>query len=392
MSGLIRPLQLGLFELRRYLADRAALAFGIALPIALFALMYATFSGGDSFNGTVHVVDSDAGPVTADILSRLGETEGLSIEILDRDDAVAKLDRSEILSVAVFPSGFSRLAAAGERPTVMVMRRGSGGQEGQIATSLVRATAQQVTAEHVARSIVRKALEGGTVTDAQVDATVSRMLAMNAAEPPVGVERRILGGSDEFVDRMLPGILVMFLLFAVILASQSTIEDRRIGTLERLATTQLTLSQLFAGKFLAGLFRAGFQVLVLLSLAFAVLQVAGPGQYLQVLVFALLVSAAVSAIGLAIGALAVNQEQAIWASVVISMFMAVFGGTFFPTSQGALEILSRFTLNRYAIDAMDGMISGGESLVNQGPEAAVMAGFTVVGITIARVFFRTTPG
>ena len=385
-----RPLFVGLLELRRYLADRAELAFGIALPIALFALMYMTFSGGNSFNGTVHIVDSDGGAVTSEILSQLRTVDGLSVEVLDEDDAVARLKRSAVLSVVVFPAGFSEAVAAGDRPAVTVRRRGNGGQEGQIATSIVRTVTQQTVSELAARSAVRAAFSDQAIPEAKVDEAFGGVLAESRARPAVTVRSRAVGGSEEFVDRLLPGILVMFLMFAVTLGSQTIVEDRRIGTLERLATTRLTLGQLFAGKFIAGLLRATVQTLVLLSLGFAVLQVAGPGQYFQVLVFCLLVSAAVSAIGLAIGALATNRDQAIWASVVVTMFMTVFGGTFFPTSGGALDVLSRITLNRYAIDAIDGMISGGESLGNQGLEAAVVAGATIVALAIARWGFRAS--
>ena len=385
-----RPLFVGLLELRRYLADRAELAFGIALPIALFALMYMTFSGGNSFNGTVHIVDSDGGAVTSEILSQLRTVDGLSVEVLDEDDAVAKLKRSAVLSVVVFPAGISEAVAAGDRPAVTVRRRGNGGQEGQIATSIVRTVTQQTVSELAARSAVRAAFSDQAIPEARVDEAFGDVLAESRARPAITVRSRAVGGSEEFVDRLLPGILVMFLMFAVTLGSQTIVEDRRIGTLERLATTRLTLGQLFAGKFIAGLLRATVQTLVLLSLGFVVLQVAGPGQYFQVLVFCLLVSSAVSAIGLAIGALATNRDQAIWASVVVTMFMTVFGGTFFPTSGGALDILSRITLNRYAIDAIDGMISGGESLGNQGLEAAVVAGTTIVALAIARWGFRAS--
>ncbi len=385
-----RPLFVGLLELRRYLADRAELAFGIALPIALFALMYMTFSGGNDFNGTVHIVDSDGGPVTGEVMSQLRTVEGLSVEVLDEDDALAKLERSAVLSVVIFPAGFSEEVLAGERPAVTVKRRGNGGQEGQIATSIVRNVTQQTVSEFAARSAVRVAFADEAISEARVDEAFGGLLAESRARPTVTVRSRAVGGSEEFVDRLLPGILVMFLMFAVTLGSQTIVEDRRIGTLERLATTRLTLGQLFAGKFIAGLLRATVQTLVLLSLGFAVLQVAGPGQYFQVLVFCLLVSAAVSAIGLAIGALATNRDQAIWASVVVTMFMTVFGGTFFPTSGGALDILSRITLNRYAIDAIDGMISAGESLGSQGLEAAVVGGTTVVALAIARWGFRTS--
>lgn len=385
-----RPFFIAVFELRRYLADRGELAFGIALPIALFALMYGTFSGEPSFNGTAPIVDLDGGVVTGEILQRLDAIGGLTVELLSDDEATAKLDRSAILTAVVFPAGFSEAVVAGEPAQVVTRQRGNGGNAGQIAVSIVRGVTDRVASEAAARVAVAAALDGD-VEPERIDATVAGLLAASRELPPVTVTSRRLGGDgdDDFVDRLMPGILVMFLTFAVTLGSQSMVEDRRLGTLERLMTTRLTLGQMFVGKFLAGLFRAMFQALVLLSLGFAALQVAGAFQYFQVMAFCLLIAGAVAAIGLAIGALATSRDQAVWAGVVITMFMTVFGGTFFPVD-GALDVLSRFTLNRYAIDALDSIISGGESLLDQGLEAAVMAGVALVALAVARWGFRAT--
>ena len=182
-------------------------------------------------------------------------------------------------------------------------------------------------------------------------------------------------------------------MLAVTLSAQSLVEERRSGTLERLLTTQLTSNQLFLGKFLAGITRAMFQAVVLLSLAFIILRPAGLEAFVLTLVVALLLAAAVSAIGLVISALARTRDQASWAAVSLTMFMTVFGGTFFDLIPGsALELLSRFTLNRYAIDAIGGVVDGAESLTAQGMELAVMSGVVVVGLLAARLLFRSAGG
>ena len=195
------------------------------------------------------------------------------------------------------------------------------------------------------------------------------------------------------MNRVLPGILVMILMLAVTLSAQTLVEERRSGTLERLLTTQLTSNQLFLGKFLAGIARAMFQAIVLLGLAFIVLRPGGLDAFLLTLAISFLLAAAVSAIGLVISALARTRDQASWAAVSVTMFMTVFGGTFFDLVPGsALEMLSRFTLNRYAIDAIGGVVDGAETLIAQGTELAVMGGVMVGGLLVARLLFRSAGG
>ena len=66
-----RPTLLALFEVRRFLADRGALAFSIALPILLFALMVGVFGGDTSFNSTAHVADLDGGDAARKLIERI---------------------------------------------------------------------------------------------------------------------------------------------------------------------------------------------------------------------------------------------------------------------------------------------------------------------------------
>jgi len=47
-----RALLIALGEVRAFLQDRADLAFGLLLPIAIFALMYGAFGTTSQFQGT----------------------------------------------------------------------------------------------------------------------------------------------------------------------------------------------------------------------------------------------------------------------------------------------------------------------------------------------------
>ena len=236
----------------------------------------------------------------------------------------------------------------------------------------------------------------GGVPDARVDEVVARWAEEVRRTPPVVVERATVGGAaasdrEALVERLMPGIVVMFLLFAVLLGSQSLVEERRIGTLERLMTTRLGVGQLFVGKYLAGLVRGVMQATVLLSLGFVALRVAGPGTYMQAIAFAAVVASAVSAIGLMLGSIARTQDQAVWTGVFFTMFMTVFGGTFFDVGdEGFLAVMSRFTLNRYALDAFEEILSGTGSVAGLRLELAVFASVTVVALIAARLLFRVS--
>ena len=138
---MLRPLHIALLELKRYIADKGDLAFGIALPIALFALMYGGFGGDITFNGTAHIVDFDGGPMAQQLIARLEEVDGLKVKLYTEKDANNKLDRSGILTAFFIPNGFSEALQTGNPASLTVKQRGSGGDEGQIVASIVRGVA-----------------------------------------------------------------------------------------------------------------------------------------------------------------------------------------------------------------------------------------------------------
>ena len=391
---MLLPLHIALIELKRYLVNRGELGFSLALPVVLFALMYGAFGGEESFHATAHMVDLDGGAHSRALIDRLDAMEEITVRERTLDDANDALDRSAILTVVVIPSDFSAGLENGDPVAITFRKRGNGGDTGQIVEAIVRSVAQQMGAEDRVRSTVNSTLRDSDVPLDRIDAVVGRLLGESRLRPSVGVETRWLGGEEsDPTDRLVPGLLVMFLMFAVTMNAQTLVEERRSGTLERLMTTRLGVNQLFAGKFFAGVLRAVVQALILLSLAFVVLRIGDATDFLELTVFSALVAMAVSAVGLVLGSIARTRDQAIWAAVFFTMFMTVFGGTFFDlTGAGPLDMLSRFTLTRYAIDSMFGMLASGQTLAGQGTGIAIHVGVAAVGLLIARTMFRVAGG
>ena len=395
---MLRPVHIALLDLKLFLNNRAELAFSIALPILLFALMYGALSSESDVFTPASVVDLDGGPHARELVDRLDSLAAVEVEERTEADAAAALDRSAILFAVVIPAGFSEALAAGE-PTPLVFRqRGNGGDIGQIVAAIVRGIARDMATEARVRVRTQRALAGSGVSSDRIESEIESQLASLQESPPVIVEVRRPGrepgdsSGDDLFSRLLPGLIVMFVMFSVTLAAQALVEDRRTGTLERLMTTRLGVNQLFAGKLLSGVMRAMFQTVVMLSLAFVVFRPGGPLAFVELLAFALLAAAAFTSVSLVIGAVARNRNQAAWAAVFFTLLMVVFSGTFFQIIEGTLmHSISRATINAYAIDAMQNILGRGEHLGQQWLEMAVMAGVAVVGLTVARLLFRITP-
>jgi ABC-2 type transport system permease protein len=381
-------------EVMDFIRDKGDLAFSLILPVAIFALMYGAFGGSLQFNGTAYIVNEDASGQYADsLLRRLENYDGLKVKILTAEDADSKLSRSNILLAVFIPADFSEKLAAAQPVQLVFKQRGNGGTEGQIVASLVQGAAEGVGQAVQVQNHVKTDLTNSGISPRQIEITVQRMMAEEQAGPGVAIQESTVGSSPDPVNQYLPGIMTMFVLFAVNLTAQALVDERRKGTLERLLATRLKMGELFAGKFLAYTARGFVQTTVLLLLAYAVFRFFTPVSFLESLVLALIFSAACSTIGLIIGSLSKTQNQATWISVFFTMLMVMISGTFVAVSEGTmLGTLSKFSINTYANDAFRTVINQGGSLADVRTEILVMVGVAVVGLVISRFLFRATQG
>ena len=259
--------------------------------------------------------------------------------------------------------------------------------------SIVRGVAEEMNRDFRVHGQVNGTLVGRGIPQDKINITVQRFLEREHAYPLVGVREETVGSSPDPVNQFLPGIVTMFILFATTMTARTLVEERRLGTLERLLTTRLSVGQLFLGKFLAGISRGFVQTLILLVLSYIVFQLFTPLSFVESLVVALIFSAAASTLGLIIGSVARSEDQAVWIAVVFTMTMVMAGGTFFPIPEGSVfEIISRASINTYANSAFKTIIVQGGSLADVGLELGVLAGVVVVGLGLSRVLFKVMPG
>jgi ABC-2 type transport system permease protein len=381
-------------EVRTYLQDKGDLAFSLLLPIILFALMYGAFGGDTLFHGTADVVNEDEGGEYSTIfLERLGEIDNLDIELYTAEEADKKLEDSDLLMVIYIPEDFSSNLVSGEPTQLVFKQRGNGGDEGQIVASIVRGVAEQMNQEFQVYSQVNSALAEYDIPRERINIVTRKYLDEERASPIIAVNEQTVGSSPDPVKIFLPGVVTMFVLFAITISARAIVEERRKGTLERLLTTRLTVGQLFVGKFLSNISRGFVQTLILLALAYAVFQLFTPLSFLECLVIALIFAAAASALGMVIATIARSEDGATWIGVFFTMVMVMLGGTFFEITEGSLfYTLSKFSINTYANDAFRTLITEGGSLADLGLEIGVMAGVAVVGLGLSRILFKVMPG
>jgi len=385
----VRPLLIALLELKRYVRDRGQLAFSLLLPVALVAVMVGAFGGTTSFRGTATVVDLDESSYSRELLDRIKAVDGVKLELVDEAKATRWLDGSARLMVTVIPWGFgAALEDPATLPVVEFRMRGNAGQEGQVVASIVQGVVERMASEAALQHRVESAMKGSGASAGDIRQAVAQALEAEAANPAITVAEEETGGGDDPVSLFLPGIITMITMFAVTMTAGTLTEERRLGTLERILTTRVSVGELFTGTFLANFARGSLQVLILITLGWAVFRSFGPVAYAEMLVVGALLVACAGAVGVLIAGVARTPDQATWAGVTVTLTMAVFGGSFFEIPEsGVFKTISFLSINRYGNLPLKGLMGQGEHLGSYVTELVVLAGIAAVVLVIARPLF-----
>jgi ABC-2 type transport system permease protein len=317
----VRPLLIGIREVKSFLADPGALAFALALPLVMVALMLGAFGGETTFSGTAYIVDRDNGARAEQLLEELRSIDGLSVSVLTASEAEDRIDRSAILMYTEIPAGFTAAIDAGDDVDLIQYQRGGGGQEGQIVSSMIRGALQSLTVDRELRAQTSRMLSllevevGVADLDQQVQAAVGTI----QTSPAVAVET-VSPDDDEpapLAASLFPRIAAWMVLFTVAISAQSFILERRTGTLERLLTTRLTFNELFIGKWLAYFLRGYLQFVILFAIAGLFFDFFTLRSWLLAGLFGMVATAAISSIGLVIATLVRTENQATWGASVL---------------------------------------------------------------------------
>ena len=180
----------------------------------------------------------------------------------------------------------------------------------------------------------------------------------------------------DYIQFMYPGILAMTVLMTSVMSGVSIVWDREFGFLKEVLVSPLSRSGVLAGKAVGAATIAIIQGAIMLVLAPIVNVPIKLGTVLALLPLLLILSLALSGLGLLIGSRMRSQQgfQIVMQLVIFPMMF--LSGIFFPISGVAtwLEVLSKFNPVTYGIDAIRQVFLGTE-----------VAGVTVFGHTMGIV-------
>jgi ABC-2 type transport system permease protein len=364
-------------DLRLRVRDRSAILLGIVAPFSLALLFSVMLGGGDGgFRADWAVVDLDGGDVAAALVdgTLAGMEEAGVISLARLTDAAAARDSVRVGGVdaaIIIPAGFSESATDGSGSRVDLIADPDATISSGVARSVLSGFASRL--EAVGLAVATVLASGGSGSD---DRSSEGLAALARAQPaPIVVAEDTAGDRTASVSTYYAAAMsIVFVFLAAQFGVVSLLTERRTGTLARMIAAPLRPVAILAGKTIVSM------VLALTSMTVIVIGTtfllgATWGDPLATALLILGAAVAATGIALLVVGLARTEDQAGSAVAIVTMLLAVLGGSFFPVSQGSglLAQASLFTPHAWFLRGVNDVASGGDVGSAGGPILVLLA-------------------
>lgn len=312
--------------------DRLALLFIVVMPVAFTAFFGVVFGSG-SDRLPLAVNDADGGEAARQLVAALQDSAVVNVQLETAADAEKAVDEGRATAAVLIPATYSARMSSG-RPVELLLVGVSGSSGVQaVHTELAAVAGRLAAGEAAARAAVEATTHDSTAQAAALP--LARAIATESLADPVvaisvveaGTAAGQIATGFAFIS---PGTLVNFILFSILTAGATLIQERRNFTLLRLMTTRVRRWELVGGK-MAGMFLLTFvQQIILIGtgqLLFGVDYLRDPAALLLMMIGLSLVA---SSLGLLLAVLLSTEQALIAATVIVSMVIAALSGAWFP--------------------------------------------------------------
>ncbi len=399
--------------------DRVVWLLTFIVPVAFFSIFAIIFgSQGKSSTPTVHVavVDEDGSDFSKKLVETLENDPSLRVTHAEASGTplgragAEKLVRDGTVSAAIiFPKGLGQSfpSFTGDRPTVELLADTSDPVAPHMLSGMLQGVALTAAPDAMLKGGMGQLQKwGGPLTPEQQKAVAQaeQYLKRPASEGRAGGGGAASGllavqvvdvlgqeKANPVVAFYAAATAVMFLLFACANgAGGSLIEEVENGTLDRLLSSNLTMTQLLAGKWVSFVLLGLVQVSVMFLWGWLVFRLELWSHLAGFLVMTFVTAAAAAAFGILLGTLCRTRGQLTGIATTVILLMSAVGGSMFPRfamSEG-LKKAGLLTFNAWALDGYQKVFWRDAPVWELWPQVLVLAVLTGVFLIAARLLAR----
>jgi ABC-2 type transport system permease protein len=372
--------------------------FFLILPIVFTVVLAGGTSGSGDARIRLVVVDQANSPLSAQLLTALGESEAVRPEVLPLDKAESEFSQRRVSAVLIVPPEFD-LAHLQQGTMALELRQQPNSMNAMVASRAVMAVISRIgSAVAIATSSVAEAeriqpFASDAARQAYFEASLQEAQAqMSVAPDRVTVAQGSTPDQVEYDPRAnsSAGQLITWVFIPLMGISGMFAYERQKGTLRRLLTTPTQKATYLLGTIAGQVATALVQMLLLVVFGILVLNLSwghAPAALAVVLVASALAAAA---LGTTLGTFVKTEGQAAGLSWMLGMVMALLGGCWYP-----IELFPQFVRTAvkvlptsWAMQGMLDIVLRGQGLAAVLPKAGVLLGFAAVFFGVGVWRFR----
>ncbi|HBO64931.1 TPA: hypothetical protein DD425_03145 [Candidatus Saccharibacteria bacterium] len=350
----------------RFFRDKMAMFFTFLFPLLflfVFGSLYNNDTGDISFK--VAVINNSSSAFAEQFETQLDESDTFEVSetITDFDDAKERMGRGEIDSIIELPNGFGEVNAA-QQPSgsVDVYYSEASPQSGQTIAAVMQGVLDGINTE------------------------------LGQPAPPLTVTQKSTATANlSSFDYVFSGLIGFSILSLGIfgLANQMPAE-KKTGSFRRLRASPIRKSQLIFANMIYYLLIGIISVVLMFVVAMMVFNFEMRGDWAALTVYIILGIITMFGFGLAIGGWAKNENQSAALTNLVAFPLMFLSGVFFPRflMPEWLQGITGFLPLTPIIDGLRMIMTEGASLLQLGPELALMGAWMVIIYTVAIKVFR----
>lgn len=202
--------------------------------------------------------------------------------------------------------------------------------------------------------IVGRYFPGSTDAEKDIFSSYAQTDNFELLESPLEIKSvQLLGEEEENIMfvQYVAGMAVMFLLFSVVGAGSSILEEKNNGTIKRLLIAPVKRREILTGKMLFVSLMGFSQLIVLFIFGWLVFSLNIFKDIPALLVMIVVTTLACSSLGILIAAICRNLNQVNGISTLLILSMSVLGGSMFPSflMPKYIQAIGKFTLTHWAM-------------------------------------------
>lgn len=353
-------------NLKRLFRDRLALFFTFAFPLIFLFVFGALSNGNSDISFNVAIINESDSAFSAQFVKNTEKEKALDVNqsVTNFKDANERMSRGELDATIELPADFGGVKGDQSHPSgnAIVHYTQNNEQAGKTLTSVLQGVFKGINAKYVK-----------TATPFTVESKQNNERSLSA------------------FDYTFAGLLGFAILGAGIFGPMNVFPElKKMGILRRLHTTPLKVWQYFLANMFSNAVTGLMSIAIMFVVAIAVFNLNVIGNVFELAVFLVFGIIMILGIGLALGGWAKNERQAAPLGNIIVFPLMFLSGTFFPRflMPGWLQSITDYLPLTPIIDGARLIATEGKSLLDLGPQLAVMGAWLIIIYVIAFRVFR----